>query len=48
MHNCSQAIVITTSTFTSAAIEMADKLKIEYLDGDSFRTFVKGILKTEY
>ena len=46
MHDCDEAAVITTSSFTNAAKEMAKKLRIEALDGNDFKKYVEDVFVT--
>jgi restriction endonuclease Mrr len=43
IYNCQKAEIVTTSTFTKAAIEMAKQLDVKCLDRDAFHRLVRSV-----
>jgi len=48
IHDCQDAQVITTSTFTKAALEMAEKLRIKCQKGKAFENTVLTTAELKY
>ena len=48
IHDCQDAQVITTSTFTKAALEMAEKLQVKCQKGKAFENTVLTTAELKY
>ena len=42
-YHCDKGMVVTTSTFTSSAIELAKANNIELIDGEKLESLIKRI-----